>query len=213
MSGARIFASCAALAVATTVADARVVTDLQCVPYARQVSGIRIYGDAHTWWEQARGRYARGAEPKVGSVMAFRPHGNSRLGHVAAVSRIVDERTVLIKHANWSEPGRIENDVRAVDVSSEGDWSQVRVWYAPARSLGGTRWPLRGFIYNEPPRKAGKPAKSRPGTGRPPERETRDPVPSVGRSDPIGDIIAASRAAARRGPSPAPGRVKSRPAR
>ena len=31
---------------------------LQCVPYARQVSGIRIYGDAHTWWDQAEGRYA-----------------------------------------------------------------------------------------------------------------------------------------------------------
>ena len=33
---------------------------LQCVPYARQVSGIRIFGDAHTWWGQAEGRYARG---------------------------------------------------------------------------------------------------------------------------------------------------------
>ena len=28
---------------------------LQCVPYARQVSGIRIFGDAHTWWDQAEG--------------------------------------------------------------------------------------------------------------------------------------------------------------
>jgi hypothetical protein len=29
---------------------------LQCVPYARQVSGIQIYGDAWTWWDQAAGR-------------------------------------------------------------------------------------------------------------------------------------------------------------
>ena len=29
---------------------------LQCVPYARQVSGIQIYGDAWTWWDQAEGR-------------------------------------------------------------------------------------------------------------------------------------------------------------
>ena len=76
---------------------------LQCVPYARQVSGIGIYGDAHTWWGQAEGRYARGREPRVGAVMAFRPYGNMRLGHVAAVSRIVDSRTVLLRHASVGE--------------------------------------------------------------------------------------------------------------
>jgi hypothetical protein len=36
---------------------------LQCVPYARQVSGIQLYGDAHTWWDQAAGRYDRGFTP------------------------------------------------------------------------------------------------------------------------------------------------------
>ena len=46
---------------------------LQCVPYAREVSGIRIYGDAHTWWDQAAGHYARGVRPRVGAVMSFRP--------------------------------------------------------------------------------------------------------------------------------------------
>src|SRR5262245_14533429 len=83
---------------------------LQCVPYARQVTGIKIFGDAHTWWGQANGRYAKGSEPRVGAVMALRPHGNSRLGHVAAVSKIVDSRTLLIKHANWSARGKIENN-------------------------------------------------------------------------------------------------------
>ena len=40
---------------------------LQCVPYARDVSGIQIYGDAHTWWDQAQGRYATdcGGERRV----------------------------------------------------------------------------------------------------------------------------------------------------
>ncbi|WP_374530903.1 CHAP domain-containing protein, partial [Novosphingobium sp.] len=89
---------------------------LQCVPYARQVTGISIYGDAHTWWDQAEGRYSRGYKPKVGAVMAFKPHGNSTLGHVAAVSRIVDSRTILIRHANWSpingRRGQIEDNVR-----------------------------------------------------------------------------------------------------
>ena len=130
---------------------------LQCVPYARQVSGIQIYGDAHTWWGQAEGRYARGYKPKVGAVMAFRPNGNSQLGHVAAVSRIVDKRTVLVRHANWSpingRRGQIEDDVKVVDVSPANDWSEVRVWYAPLQALGGTHWPLAGFIYKDAPKK------------------------------------------------------------
>ena len=126
-------------------------TTLQCVPYARQVSGIRIFGDAHTWWDQAAGKYARGTRPKVGAVMSFRPYGNMRLGHVAAVSRVLDSRTVLLRHANWSlidgRRGQIEDDVRAIDVSEANDWSEVRVWFDPIQGLGTTHWPLNGFIY------------------------------------------------------------------
>ncbi|WP_409035525.1 CHAP domain-containing protein [Novosphingobium sp.] len=128
---------------------------LQCVPYARTVSGIQIYGDAHTWWGQAAGKYARGDRPKVGAVMAFKPYGRMELGHVAAVSQIIDSRTVLLRHANWSlingARGQIENDVRAVDVSEGNDWSKVRVWFAPIQGIGGTAWPVQGFIYNEKP--------------------------------------------------------------
>jgi len=124
---------------------------LQCVPYARAVSGIAIYGDARTWWDQAEGRYARGYRPKVGAVMTFRPYGKMELGHVAAVSRIVDSRTVLLRHANWSpingRRGQIEDNVEAVDVSPENDWSEVRVWFAPIEGLGSTHWPVQGFIY------------------------------------------------------------------
>ncbi|RQW42588.1 CHAP domain-containing protein [Novosphingobium sp. LASN5T] len=137
--------------------DSDALPYLQCVPYARQVSGIGIYGDALTWWDQAAGRYARGRQPRVGAVMSFRPYGGMELGHVAAVSRIIDSRTVLLRHANWSpingRRGQIEKDVRAVDVSPENDWSEVRVWYAPIADLGTTRWPVNGFIYNEKPRK------------------------------------------------------------
>ncbi len=129
---------------------------LQCVPYARQVTGIQIYGDAHTWWGQAEGRYARGYKPKVGAVMAFKPSGNSTLGHVAAVSRIVDARTILIRHANWSpingRRGQIEDNVKVIDVSPANDWSSVRVWYAPLQALGGSSWPIQGFIYPSKPR-------------------------------------------------------------
>jgi surface antigen len=131
---------------------------LQCVPYAREVSGIEIFGDAHTWWDQAEGRYQRGHTPKVGAVMAFRPHGNMTLGHVAAVSKVIDKRTVLLRHANWSpidgRRGQIEDDVKAVDVSPENDWSEVRVWYAPLDGLGTTAWPVEGFIYSDRPAQA-----------------------------------------------------------
>ena len=133
---------------------------LQCVPYARQVTGIKIYGDAHTWWGQANGRYAKGSVPRVGAVMALRPHGNSHLGHVAAVSKIVDSRTVLISHANWSRRGQIERNVQAIDVSENNDWSAVRVWYDPIKAMGGHHWQLAGFIYNQKPgaEKTSKPA-------------------------------------------------------
>jgi hypothetical protein len=134
---------------------------LQCVPYARQVTGIQIRGDAYTWWGQAEGRYARGFWPKVGAVMALRPHGNSHLGHVAAVSRIIDDRTILIRHANWSpingRRGQIEDNVKVIDVSLANDWSEVRVWYAPIQAIGGSVWPVQGFIYpGKPPKVAAK---------------------------------------------------------
>jgi surface antigen len=162
---------------------------LQCVPYARQVSGINIFGDAHTWWNQAAGRYERGHTPKVGAVMAFRPQGNMRLGHVAAVSKIIDKRTVLLRHANWSpiggRRGQIENDVRAIDVSPDNDWSEVRVWYAPIQDLGGTAWPVEGFIYNDRPGQVGQIAAETP-------RRTPTTVAAKRRADVVGDIIARS---------------------
>lgn len=126
---------------------------LQCVPYARQTSGVEIFGNARTWWGQAAGRYARGSMPQIGAVMAFKPTRSMPIGHVATVSRIVSDREVLVHHANWSlingRRGQIERNVRVVDVSDAGDWSQVRVWYAPLRDLGGSTYPLYGFIYGK----------------------------------------------------------------
>lgn len=177
---------------------------LQCVPYARQVSGVQIYGDALTWWDQAAGRYARGHEPRVGAVMAFRPYGAMRLGHVAAVSEIIDSRTVLLRHANWSpingHRGQIEDDVRAIDVSPDNDWSEVRVWFAPIQALGSTHWPIAGFIYNEKPGRDERPAPVTPvRIGREKTLLVHGPVaqPRTARptrvalaNDPIGTIIA-----------------------
>lgn len=120
---------------------------LQCVPYARIVSGVAIRGDALTWWEQAEAAYKRGHTPKKGAVLAFRPNGPMVLGHVAVVSRVLDDRRVLIRHANWSAPGAIEEDVLAIDVSDSGDWSEVRVWHSPTGQMGARTNPTFGFIY------------------------------------------------------------------
>jgi surface antigen len=125
---------------------------LQCVPYAREASGIELYGNARTWWGQAAGRYDRGVTPKVGAVMAFKPTRRMPIGHVATVSQIVSDREVLVSHANWSlingRRGQIERNVRVLDVSDAGDWSKVKVWYAPLHDLGTSTYPLYGFIYN-----------------------------------------------------------------
>ena len=119
----------------------------QCVPYARKISGINIHGNANTWWSQAKGRYERGHEPREGAVLAFASHGKMRLGHVAMVSEVVSDREIRLTHANWSRPGRVETGVRAVDVSPNNDWSEVKVWYGPIGDLGTTVYPTKGFIY------------------------------------------------------------------
>ena len=125
------------------VAEAR----LQCVAFARSHSDVQISGNARDWWGNAAGTYGRGQTPRVGSVLAFRASRAMPMGHVAVVSKVVDARHVLINHANWSRPGMVEKGVMAVDVSASGDWSEVRVWYAPTGSLGLRPSPAFGFIY------------------------------------------------------------------
>jgi surface antigen len=125
----------------------------QCVPFARLVSGIQIFGDAYTWWQQAVGKYDTGFTPKAGAVLCFKPTGRMRLGHVAVVSQVLTDRIVQITHANWSpiegSRGKVEKDVTLVDVSPAGDWSQVKVWYDPSRDLGGSTYNTYGFIYQD----------------------------------------------------------------
>ena len=141
-----------ALSLAPT-ADAATDTYWQCARFARLMSGIQIFGDAYTWWKQAVGRYEEGFTPRTGAVLCFKPTERMRLGHVAVVSQVLTDRIVQITHANWSpiegSRGKIEKDVTLVDVSPQGDWSQVKVWYDPSRDLGGSTYPTYGFIYQD----------------------------------------------------------------
>lgn len=126
----------------------------ECAPFARAASGIQIFGDAWTWWDQADGRYARGFTPRVGAVIVFARSARLPRGHVAVVSRLVDARVVMVTHANWSrlggERGHAERDVTLTDVSPDNDWSEVKVWYRDNDGLGSSRYPISGFIYGTP---------------------------------------------------------------
>ncbi|MDX3910760.1 MAG: CHAP domain-containing protein [Sphingobium sp.] len=144
------FALFVALGLVTTSAPAMAGT-LQCAPYARQISGIQLFGRAADWWDQASGHYDRGHEPRVGAVLAFASSRSMPAGHVAMVSQIVSTREVLLTHANWSYRGGIERNVRAIDVSANNDWSDVKVWYGPIGGLGLRSNSARGFIYATSP--------------------------------------------------------------
>ena len=141
----------AAIAVTFAPAGASADTYWQCVPFARLISGIQIFGDAWTWWQQASGRYETGFQPRAGAVLCFKPTARMRLGHVAVVSQVLTDRIVQITHANWSpiegSRGKVEKDVTVIDVSAGGDWSEVKVWYDPNRDLGGSTYATHGFIY------------------------------------------------------------------
>ena len=133
------------------VPAAHAETAWQCAPFARFFSGIKIFGDAWTWWEQASGKYAKDLTPDAGAVLVFKPYGAMSRGHVAVVSQVLTDRIIQVTHANWSplagKRGQVEQDVTVVDVSPKGDWSEVKVWYRDAAGLGGTTYRVNGFIY------------------------------------------------------------------
>jgi surface antigen len=125
---------------------------LQCVPFAREVSGIGLKGDAWTWWTSAAGLYDRGQAPHPGAVMVFKKHGKMRHGHVAVVTRVVGTRQVLVEHANWAPyrgagRGKVSTLVAVVDISPRNDWTQVRVWNEDSQDFGLRIYPTYGFIY------------------------------------------------------------------
>lgn len=126
---------------------------LQCVPFARENTGIEISGNANTWWDNADGVYQRGAKPEVGSVLNFRANGRMHMGHVAVVSNVIDGRNIEIDHANWSGPGAsrggISRNITVIDVSPENDWTAVRVALGQSSEFGSV-YPTFGFIYDRP---------------------------------------------------------------
>jgi hypothetical protein len=132
--------------------DAGVAGDLageyavvECVPFARALSGVQLRGAAADWWRQAEGRYERSNAPAVGSVLVFRRSARLEHGHVAVVSHVTSDREILVTQANWVRH-RVTSDMPVIDVSPGNDWRLVRVWWPPARQMGITLYPTYGFI-------------------------------------------------------------------
>lgn len=132
---------------------------ISCVPYARAVTGMAIFGNGADWWTNAAGLYERDQRPEPGSVMAFRASAGMSRGHVAVVRRVLGPREVLIDHANWGGPGirrgSVMHDVAVIDVSERNDWTAVRVQVGYDAGLFGRAYATYGFIHNRPDNSAG----------------------------------------------------------
>ncbi len=125
---------------------------ISCVPYAREVSGIMVAGNAREWWWNAAGQYARGNQPEAGSVLNFRANSRMPLGHVAVVSHVINAREIVVDQANWGGYGMrggVSHNVAVVDVSEANNWSAVRVALGRDGEFGSV-YPTYGFIYNRP---------------------------------------------------------------
>ena len=121
-------------------------TKLQCVPFARANSDIKIFGDAYTWWDKASGKYPRGTLPEPGAVMVLHNYAGPNHGHVAVVREVTDAREIRVDHANWLNDGSVYLDDPVRDESPGNDWSVVRVFNLKTGAWGGRLYPVQGFI-------------------------------------------------------------------
>jgi surface antigen len=126
------------------------IASVECAPFARALTGLRLSGAAADWWQQSDGRYARSHQPEVGSVLVLRRSARLPSGHVAVVSRVVSSRQIMVTQANWVHH-RVTQDQPVTDVSSSGDWTEVRVWWPPTEQIGLTEYSAYGFIRPDHP--------------------------------------------------------------
>ncbi len=126
----------------------------ECVPYARRVSDIQLYGDAHTWWNKAQGVYMRGNVPAPGAVLVLAKTSRLPRGHLAVVVDTIAPREIRVTHTNWGDDfmsRRLTYErVTIEDVSAANDWTSIRFWNHDHKAFG---FPYKayGFIYNHRP--------------------------------------------------------------
>ena len=119
---------------------------LQCVPFARDHSSVKLYGDAWTWWDQAAGKFPREAVPESGSVLVLANYAGPERGHVAVVRALMSPREIRVDHANWLGDGAVTLDDPVWDVSANNDWSTIKVWNVKTGAWGIKTYPVQGFI-------------------------------------------------------------------
>lgn len=123
---------------------------VQCAPYARKESGVNLYGNAYSWWDQAATRYRRGSTPAEGAVLVLKRTKRMSNGHVAVVKELINPREIDVKHSNWGSDGAsrriIYESMRVEDVSPANDWTLVRFWNREADVMGRP-YAAYGFIY------------------------------------------------------------------
>jgi hypothetical protein len=141
---------------------------LQCVPFARDHSSVKLYGDAWTWWDKAAGKFPREAVPEAGAVMVLTGYAGPERGHVAVVRTLVSPREIRVDHANWLGDGGIYLDDPVRDVSAGNDWSAVKVWNVKTAAWGVRIYPVQGFI--------GPGGDARPGPNAPMVAQTPDQI-------------------------------------
>lgn len=119
---------------------------LQCVPYARAMSGVSLFGDAWTWWQKAAGKYSRSHAPSAGSVMVLYNYAGPKRAHLAVVGSVQSSREIRIDHANWLDQGNVYTNVPVYDMSTDNDWSDVKVYNPATRDWGTRYYDVQGFI-------------------------------------------------------------------
>jgi surface antigen len=120
-------------------------TSLECAPFARQETGVRLSGDGADWWQESANRYPRTQTPGRGDILVFRRTNRLPEGHVSIVTQVRDSRSILVSQANWVH-GEISRNEPVVDVSPDNTWTEVRVWWSPTGTMGVTTYPTYGFI-------------------------------------------------------------------
>lgn len=119
---------------------------IQCAPYAREHSKVRIFGDASTWWDKAKGRYARRDYPTPGAIMVLYQYAGPARAHVAVIRRITGAHELRIDHANWLNDGKIYLNDPVRDASGDRDWRSVNVFNMQTGHWGSRSYAVQGFI-------------------------------------------------------------------
>lgn len=120
----------------------------QCVPYARELSGIPIYGDAHQWWHKAN-PFQKRKYPQKGAVLVLAKSSRLSRGHLAVVKQVLGPRQINVSHTNWGSDRATRRVVfdshRVKDVSKQNDWSKVIFWN-PQIDRWGLPYKVSGFV-------------------------------------------------------------------